>query len=96
LLLSQGSLHSLSFRLGCLRRRPKFSFLCDHRLNSVVHVLNQVHFGAAQPPLVRNVVNVVVSFRVLAVRATDLHVELVCNCLEVVLALAQHGQVDVH
>lgn len=68
----------------------------DHSLDSVVHVLDEVDFGATETSQVGDVKDAVVSFGVLSVGATNLHVVLVSDSLELVLVLRKLGQLDVH
>ena len=68
----------------------------DHSLDTVVHVLDEVDFGAAESTEVRDVENTVVSFGVLTVSATDLDVVFVGDGLELVLLFAELGELDVH
>jgi len=68
----------------------------DHGLDSVVHVLNEVDFGATETSQVGDVEDAVVSLGVLSVRTTNLNVVLVGNGLELVLVLCKLGQLDVH
>ena len=85
LLLRDSCLHLrlyLSLLLGCLFGLQSL-LLFDHGLDTVVHVLDEIDFGATKPALVRNVVDVVVSFRVLAMGTSDLNMETVCDGLKV-------------
>jgi len=68
----------------------------NHSLNSVVHVLHEGNFGATESSLVRDVVDVVVSFGVLTVGTADLHVEFVSDRLKEVFVFAELGKMDVH
>jgi len=68
----------------------------DHRLHTVVHVLDKILLGAAESSSVGDVVDVVVSLGVLTVGTADLNVVLVSDSLEVSLVLSEKWQVDVH
>jgi hypothetical protein len=68
----------------------------DHSLDAIVHVLSEVDFGAAQSTEVRDVEDAVISLGVLSVSATDLHVVLVGNGLELVWVLSKLGELDMH
>ena len=67
-----------------------------HGFDTIVHVLHQVLFTAAKSALVRNVKDAVRRIRVLAMATTDLHIELVSNCLESWHVSHKFGQVDMH
>ena len=71
-------------------------FSSDHGLDSVIHILDEVDFGATQTSQVGDVKDAVVGFGVLSVGTTDLHVVLVSDGLELVLVLRKLGQLDVH
>ena len=51
----------------------------DHGLHAVVHVLDEVNFGASESAEVGNVEDAVVTFGVLSVGSTDLDVVLVSD-----------------
>ena len=68
----------------------------DHGADTVNHILDEVFLGAAETSLVGDIVGAVVSLGVLTVDASDLDVVLVGNSLELVLLLAELGQLDVH
>jgi len=68
---------------------------CNHSLDTVVHVLHQVFLRAAKSAFVGDVEGAVVTFRVFAVDAADLDVELVGDLLETNLVLGELGQLDV-
>ena len=74
----------------------QFFLPLDHCFDSVVHVLHQVYFRPSQPPFVGDVVDMVVGLCVLSVGPADLNVELISNCLELGLLLAQVRLVVVH
>ena len=59
----------------------------DHGFDTVVHILNEINFGASESAEVRNIEDSVVSLSVLSVGATDLDVVLVSDCLELVFFL---------
>ena len=68
----------------------------DHGLDTVVHVLDECDFGAAESSQVGDVVDVVISLRVLAVGTSDLHVVLSSDGLKLLLLVAELGELDVH
>ena len=68
---------------------------CNHSLNAVVHVLDEVFLRAAKSALVGDVVNAVVTFRVFTVDAADLDVELISDLLESWHILGELGELDV-
>ena len=84
----------LSF--SCFPNRSKGFLGFDHGLDTVVHVLDQVSFGATEASLVGDVVGAVVRLGVFSVDTADLHVELVSNLLEAFHVLGQLGELDVH
>ena len=59
----------------------------DHGFYAVVHVLDEVNFGATESAEVGNVEDAIVSLSVLSVGSTDLDVVLVSDCLELVFFL---------
>ena len=63
----------------------KSLFGINHSFDTVVHVLNEVNFRAAESSLVGNVIDVVVSLSVLAMSSTNLDVVFVGNSLELIL-----------
>lgn len=67
----------------------KFFFLFNHGLDTIIHVLNKLSFASSESSLVGDIVNVVISFGVLTVGTSDLHVVLVCYCLENVCLLSK-------
>jgi hypothetical protein len=67
----------------------------NHSLDTVVHVLDEVDLRAAESSQVGDVVDVVVSLRVLTVGTSDLHVVLGGDGLELVLLVAKLGELDV-
>ena len=75
-------------RHGCGRLKDSETFLSlDHGFNAVVHVLDEINFGAPESAEVRNVEDSVVSLSVLSVGTTDLDIVLVSDCLELVFFL---------
>ena len=74
----------------------KFLLGIDHGFDTVVHVLGKIDLVAAQSTQVRDIKDSVVSLGVLAVGATDLHVVLVCDGLELIFVFRKLGQFDVH
>ena len=67
----------------------------DHGFDSVVHVLDEVDFGATESAQVRDVEDAVVGLGVLAVGTADLDVVLVGNGLHEIGLLHQLWEVDV-
>jgi len=67
----------------------------DHGLDAVVHVLDELALGAAESALVGDVEGAIIGLGVLSVDASDLHVELVSDGLELVHVLGELGQLDV-
>lgn len=64
----------------CLKEVDSQSFLSmDHGFNAIIHVLNEVNFGASKSAEVGNVEDAIVSFGVLSVGSTDLDVVLVSD-----------------
>jgi len=61
---------------------------CNHSLDTVVHVLNEVFLRAAKSAFVGDIESAVAAFRVFTVDSTNLNVELVSNLLETRLVLA--------
>jgi hypothetical protein len=89
LLLRDSCLHlklNLSLLLSNLFGLKSF-LLFDHGLDTVVHVLDEIDFRATKSTLVRDVIDVVVSFSVLAMGTSDLYMETVCDGLEVCFLL---------
>lgn len=68
----------------------------DHSLDTVVHILDEVDFGAAESADVGDIVDVVVGLGVLTVGTSDLHVVLISDSLELLLLVAELGKSDVH
>ena len=66
-----------------------------HGFDTIIHVLHQVLLTSAKSALVRDVEDTVRGVRVLAMAATDLHIELVSDALETWPVLGKFGQVDV-
>ena len=86
----------LIFSLGLSRLFGLQSLLLfDHGLDTVVHVLDEIDFGATKSALVRDVVDVVVSFSMLTMGTSDLDMEFVCDGLEIGFLLTEEGEVDV-
>ena len=83
-------------RFWFFRLRSQRLFSLNHSLHTVVHVLHQVLFRATQTPLVRYVVDVVVSLCVFAMCAAYLDMETVCDGLELRFLVAEQWQVDMH
>ena len=65
-----------------------------HGFDSVVHVLDKVLLRAAESAAIGDVEDAIVSVGVLAMAATDLHIELVSDTLESWPVLGKFGQVD--
>ena len=59
----------------------------DHGFNTIVHVLDEIYFGAAESTEVGNIVDTVIALGMFAMGATDLDVVLVSDCLELVFFL---------
>ena len=59
-------------------------FFGDHSFDTIVHILYQINLGSAESPLVRNIVCVIGGLRVFTVDASDLHMVLISNGLELV------------
>ena len=79
-------------------QKPTFSqglLSCNHSFNSVVHVLDEVFLRAVKSALVRDVVSAVITFRVFAVDAADLNVELISDLLESWHILGKLRELDV-
>ena len=74
----------------------KLLFFRDHSFDTIVHILYQVNLRSAESPLVRNIVSVVRGLRVLTMDASDLHMVLISNSLELVHLCTQFGQLDVN
>ncbi len=75
--------------------RSEFFLTFDHGLDAVVHVLNKINFRPAESALVGDVVDMVVRLSMLAMSSSNLYVELVSNCFELVFLQAKIGEVDV-
>ena len=70
-------------------------FSINHSFDTVVHVLDEVHLGAAKSTLVGDIEDAVRGIRVLTTGATDLDVVLVSDSLEFVPVLHEVLQADV-
>ncbi len=68
----------------------------DHGLDTIVHVLDQLALGAAESALVRDIESAVIGLGVLSMDASDLDVELVSNCLELVHLLGKLRELNVN
>ena len=80
---------------GCrLGSSTELFFLLNHGFDSIVHVLDKIHLGAAESSLVRDVIGVVRGLRVFTVDASDLNVVLVGYGLELVHLCSKIGQLD--
>jgi hypothetical protein len=79
----------------CLPSRSEGLLGVDHGLDTVVHVLDEVLFGAAESSLVGDVVNSVGGLGVLSVDTTDLDVVLVGDSLESGPVLGELSKLDV-
>ena len=80
---------------GSLLGGHEFLLSGDHSLDTVVHVLHKVLFGAAEAAAVRDVVGAVVGLGVLTVDTADLDVVLVSDSLEGLHVLGELGELDV-
>jgi len=74
----------------------KRQFFINHSFDSVVHVLDERYLRETKSPHVRDVVDMIITLGVLTVNSSDLHMELVCNCLEFFLFGTELWQMDVH
>ena len=70
-------------------------FDVDHGFDTVVHILNEVDFGATESTEVGDVEDAVVSLSVLTVSTADLDIVLVGDGLELFLLLTKLGELDV-
>ncbi len=57
----------------------------DHCLHTVVHILYEGDFWKTKTALIWDVVNMIIRLRVLTMDASNLHMELVCDRLELLL-----------
>jgi len=80
--------------IGWCSRHGLLSF--DESSDSVDHILDQLVLRSAESSLVGDVEHAVVGFSVLAMDASDLHVESVGDLVELRLLLGKLGQLDVH
>jgi len=76
--------------------RSEFLLGIDHSLDTIIHVLDKVDFGAAESAEVRDIENTVVGLGVLTVSTTDLYVVLIGDGLELILLLGELGKFDMH
>ena len=67
----------------------------DHSLDTIVHILNEVNLRATESSQVGDIVDVIISLRVLTVGTSDLDVVLLSNSLELILLIAELGELDV-
>ena len=74
----------------------EFLLSLDHGLDTVVHILDKVDLGATESAEVGDVEDAVVGLSVLAVGTTDLDVILVSDGLELILSLAELGELNMH
>ena len=65
-------------------------------LESIEEVLSEPDLSATKSLLIRDVVNVVWTVRVLAIDAADLQVEGIGKRFQLLALIAQVGQLDVH
>jgi hypothetical protein len=86
-------LHGLFFHF---KLRCELKFTIDHGLDAVVHVLDKINLRATKPALVRDVINMVVSFGMLTMGTSDLDIVLISDSLEFSLLEAEIGQVDMN
>ena len=77
----------MNLHMFLLRSKSFFSF--NHSFDTVVHILYELCLASAESSLVTNVIDVVVSLSVLAVRSSDLDEESVCNLLELLFVLTE-------
>jgi hypothetical protein len=73
----------------------QFLFFVDHSFYTIIHILHEIDFRTTESPLVRDVINVVISLCVLSVGTSDLDVVLVGDGLEFVLLVSELGELDV-
>ena len=85
----------LSLLLSSLFWLQRF-LLFDHGLDTVVHILDEIDFGATKSTLVRDIIDVVISFRMLTMGTSDLDIVLISDSLEFRLLEAEIGQVDMN
>ena len=86
----------MSWALCLLEQSSEFLLGVDHGFDTVVHVLDEIDLGTTESTEVGDVEDAVIRLGVLAVSATDLHVVLVGNGLELVLGPAELGKLDMH
>ena len=67
----------------------QFLFFVDHSFYTIIHILHEIDFRTTESPLVRDVINVVISLCVLSVGTSNLDMELVSNSLEIGFMLTQ-------
>ena len=75
--------------------RSELHLSLNHGLDTIVHVLDEVDLRAAESSQVGDVVNVVVSLGVLTMGTSDLDMVLCGDSLELVLLVAELGELDV-
>ena len=51
----------------------QFLFFVDHSFYTIIHILHEIDFRTTESPLVRDVINVVISLCVFSVRTSNLH-----------------------
>ena len=82
-------------RVGRLRSLWLSLLGLDESLDSIDHVLHQLLLGSSESSSVGNVEDTIVSFGMLTVDTSDLHVELVGDLVELLLVLHQLWKLDV-